>query len=254
MSRAKAFLFVPALLLTQCAPSPDSLKAQLLKHPEVILEVLSANASKLAEINQAGSRELNKKNPRAPEQSIDDMIKAPVKPLVESDRAVSGNRSAPIVLVAYSDFQCPYCARGYQTVEELKKKHGKKLLFVFKHLPLPFHPYAMPAAKRFEAIAMQSPEKAYKFHDIIFGDQKRLGQEKEDFLDAAAKQAGANVSRMKKDMESDKVKARIDADMAEARQFGITGTPGFVLNGVKIKGARPVAFFDSVLDRKPASN
>jgi protein-disulfide isomerase len=180
-------------------------------------------------------------------------LKNPKNPEIGSDRAVMGNRKAPIKVFVYSDFQCPFCKKGFETVEELKKKYGSKLMVMFKHLPLPFHPMAMPAAKRFEAIALQSPKKAYAFHDEVFKNQGGLSGG-EAFLDEMVKKAGADVARVKKDMESPKVQQHIQADQEEAKKYNIQGTPGFVVAGVTIKGAYPIQTFVEIIDKRLESS
>jgi len=180
-------------------------------------------------------------------------LKNPKNPEIGSDRAVMGNRKAPIKVFVYSDFQCPFCKKGFETVEELKKKYGSNLMVMFKHLPLPFHPMAMPAAKRFEAIALQSPKKAYAFHDEVFKNQGGLSGG-EAFLDEMVKKAGADVARVKKDMESPKVQQHIQADQEEAKKYNIQGTPGFVVAGVTIKGAYPIQTFVEIIDKRLESS
>lgn len=242
------------LILAGCTATESQIREVLEKNPDLVFGALEKNPEKFAELSRRAMMEARRKDQEqaaAREKAqLEASLKNPLVPEIGPDRAVVGKRNAPIVVVAYSDFQCPYCRKGYETVEELKKKYGDRLLFVFKHLPLSFHPLALPAAKRFEAIALQSAEKAYRFHDEVFKDQKKLGAEGEAFLDAAAKRAGADVARMKKDLDSGKVTARIDADVAEAKQFGITGTPGFIVNGIPLKGARPVAAFEQILRQR----
>jgi protein-disulfide isomerase len=174
----------------------------------------------------------------------------PIKVEIDKDRAVSGDRKAPIVIVEFSDFQCPYCKKGYEIVEGLKKKYGKKLVVFFRNFPLDFHPNAMPAAKRFEAIALQSAKKAYEYHDKVFEKQDRLVAEGEKFLDEVAQGLKVNMKKMKTDMDGPKVKERIEKDMAMARELGITGTPGFIVSGVTLKGAYPQEQFEKVIDQR----
>lgn len=176
----------------------------------------------------------------------------PRVPEVPKDRAVLGPRTAPILIVAYSDFQCPYCRDGFRTVREVRKKYGDKVAFLFKHFPLAGHPLALPAAKRFEAIAMQSGEMAYRYHDAIFEGQKRLATEGVRFLDAAAKKLGVDLARMKKDMESKAVTERLAADETEARAMGFQGTPGFNVAGVTLRGAMPASLFETIIDYRLA--
>jgi protein-disulfide isomerase len=112
------------------------------------------------------------------------------------------------------------------------------------------HPMAMPAAKRYEAIAMQSPEKAVQYHDELFTHQDAMNEEGEKYLDEAAKKVGADMAKMKKDMNSPAVKKQIEADSKEARKFGFTGTPGYIVEGAQVAGAYPFDFFKGLVDYK----
>lgn len=234
--------------------SKDQLKTVLQNNPELLFEVIEKNPAKFMEsvekASMAARKEMQAKAEEEQKKQVEEEFKNPKKPDVAADRAFRGDPKAPILVVEYSDFQCPYCKRGFTTVEELRKKYGSKIGFIFKHLPLDFHPMALPAAKRFEAIALQSAEKAYKFHDYVFANQEKLSADGEKFLDDAAKKAGADIAKMKKDMDSEKVTARIEADKAEAQKFGISGTPGFIVAGVALKGAYPLPSFEQIVERR----
>jgi predicted DsbA family dithiol-disulfide isomerase len=108
---------------------------------------------------------------------------------------------------------------------------------------------AMPAAKAYEAIALQSKDKALKYQEELFHNQAALNQEKEAYLEKAAAKVGADVARMKKDMESDRVSKQIEKDMEEGRQMGVRGTPAFLVNGVFVSGARPPKDFEDLVER-----
>lgn len=190
---------------------------------------------------------------RAQEAEKEEEFKNPKKPKLDPSRAVYGNRAAKIQIIEYSDFQCPYCKKGAEILNEVKEKYKGKIMVQFKNLPLPFHPYAMPASKVFEAIALQDAKKAYAFHDAVFASQESLSQG-DSFLFEVAKKVGADVERVKKDMNSDKVKKRIDEDMEEAKKFGIQGTPGFLVMGVSVKGAYPKEEFFSIIEKRLASS
>ena len=183
---------------------------------------------------------------------MEEDFNTPVKVEIEKGRATLGDKSAPVHIIEFSDFQCPYCQKGYETVEALRQKYGKKVFFMFRHMPLQFHPLAMPAAKYFEAIALQSTQKAYKFHDTVFKNQSQFVAEGEKYLEATAKKLGVNMARVKKDMESDQVKKRIGTDMEVAQKLGLSGTPGFVAAGVRVAGAYPVEHFTQIIDRRLA--
>jgi len=183
---------------------------------------------------------------------MEEDFKNPVKVTIEKGRATLGDKNAPITIFEFSDFQCPFCQRGYETVEALRQKYGKKVLFMFRHLPLSFHPLAMPAAKYYEAINMQAGAKAYKFHDTVFKNQSQFVSEGEKYLEATAKKLGVNMTKLKKDLESETVKNRIASDMAEAQKLGLSGTPGFVAAGVRVAGAYPPEHFIQIIDRRLA--
>jgi protein-disulfide isomerase len=112
---------------------------------------------------------------------------------------------------------------------------------------------AMPAAKYFEAIAMQDPKKAEKFHDEVFSNQKELTADGEKYLKTVVKKVGANLAKVEKDMNSAGVQKRIATDMEEAKKFEFSGTPGFLINGVSLRGAYPVPEFKKIIDKQLAS-
>lgn len=242
-----------SLIHLGCSVNKNQLKKILAENPDIIFEAIEKNPGKYLEMSQKVQLEARK---IAQEKQMEDMkkerdedIKNPKVPEVSEGRAMRGPKDAPVLVVEYSDFECPYCSRGFNTVEEIRKKYGDKIRFMFKHLPLSFHKMAMPAAIRFEAIAMQNSEMAYKFHDEIFKNQSGLSKG-EVYLNDLASKVGANVAKMKKDMISEIVKKRIEADMAEAQKFNISGTPGFIVAGVALRGAYPVEEFVSIIDQK----
>ena len=148
----------------------------------------------------------------------------------------------------YSDFECPFCKRGFETVLSLLEKYKGKVQFIYKHLPLSFHQTAMIASQYYEAIRLQSEDKAIKFHDAIYDQQTGLRQG-EKFLKSLAKKAKVNMKRLAQDLKNPKVPKRIDEDLAEAKKFDFQGTPGFLLNGVPIKGAYPTKHFEMIVKK-----
>ena len=178
-------------LLTSCAPSAKQLKEAIEKDPSIVFAAIEKDPEKFIEVVNKAAREAQAKGAdKAAQEETgkrDEEFKNPLQPEIDETRAILGPKDAAITIVEYSDFQCPYCSRGYQTINEVKKAYGDKVRIVFKHLPLDFHPLAMPAAKYFEAIAKQSTEKAYKFHDLVFENQGELGSKKEAFLKDMAK-------------------------------------------------------------------
>lgn len=108
---------------------------------------------------------------------------------------------------------------------------------------------AMPAAEYFEAIALQDHAKAEKFYNLVFENQGDLRTKKEGALKDFAKKVGADLKKVEKDLKSEVVQKRIEADMEEARKFNFSGTPGFLINGVSLRGAYPFADFKEIIDR-----
>lgn len=247
-----------ALTMAACSPTltPDQMAEMLSNNPEILTKAIEKNpAAFMAAVRKAAEGDKQNSEKAAAQQEaaqLEIAFNNPLQPELDSTRASMGSEKAPITIVEYTDFECPYCARGYTVLEEVRKLYGDKVRVVVKNLPLPMHPMAVPAAKRFEALKLQNPDKAFAFYHDIFTNQQQLqGGEKQ--LDVIAKKAGADMSKLRKDMDSAKVMDLIRKDVEEARKFDIQGTPGFIVNGVPIKGAYPVEHFKQIIDRHLSS-
>jgi len=174
---------------------------------------------------------------------IEEQFKNPVK-IDPGASPVKGNAAAKITIIEFSDFQCPYCRRGYETMEEVLKQYPNDVKVVFKHFPLPFHKEAEPAAKA--SWAAQQQGKFWEYHDELFKNQEKLGS---DFYMTLAKQLKLDVDKFKKDMESEAATKQVKADNDIGQSNGIQGTPGFFVNGVAVKGAYPASHFKTIIDR-----
>jgi protein-disulfide isomerase len=236
-------------LLAACAPSPDRLKDELVKHPEIVLAAIEAHPTEfISALQKAAAQAGAGPSPAAERRRLDQEFAHPKTPVI-SRRAVLGNPAAPVTIVEYSDFQCPYCRQERDVLVGLMREYGDSVRLVVKHTPLEAHPVAMPAALMYEAIARQSPMAAYRFYDDLFANQGRLDAEGEPYLAVAARAAGADEARASRDARSADVRAVVDADLDEGRRFGFTGTPGFLINGVSIQGAHPIADFEQIINR-----
>ncbi len=243
MKKLSVFLMAAAVLGLSSCMNEDKLAKTLKEKPEIIFEAIKANpAAFMKTIQEVAETSKTQRE----EMAFEESFKNPLKPQIRDDEAMRGPKDAPLVLVEYSDFECPYCTRGFGTVTELMEKYKGKIKFIYKHLPLSFHKQAMIAAQYFEAIRLQNEDKAFEFHDEIFKNQRKLKNGK-SFLDAVAKKLGVNMSKLAKDIKSKEVNERIKQDMAEAAKFGIQGTPGFVLNGIAVRGAYPASHFDKII-------
>lgn len=244
-----------SILAVSCTPNDQIRKTVteiIRENPSIVFEAIEKEPEKFLEVVQVAAQSAKKKmadKARAQEaKQLEDAFNNPLKPDITKASASIGPKDAPITLIEYSDFECPFCKKGMDTVEELRKKYKGKIKFVYKHLPLSFHPNAMPAAKYFEAIKLQSNAKAFEFHDLVFKNQAGLrGGEK--FLKNTAKEIGVDLEKLAIDLNSEKVRSAIEKDIAEARKFGIQGTPGFIINGVPVKGAYPAEHFEQIIEK-----
>jgi len=140
---------------------------------------------------------------------------------------IQGPADAPLTLVEYGDYQCPYCGAAYPVVKRLQKTLGHKLRFVFRNFPLTqAHPYAMVAAQAAEAAALQG--KFWEMHDQIYEHQEFLEPE---ILPVWAKKLGLNVEKFGDDLGLESVAKRIKEDRGSGIRSGVNGTPTFFING-----------------------
>lgn len=163
---------------------------------------------------------------------------------------VRGNAAAPVTMIMFSDYQCPFCVRVAATVEKLTAEYGDKLRVVFKHNPLPFHPRAEPAAElALEARAQKGDAGFWKVNDLLWVQNGKLDDQ---MLDMVATAAGLNLPAARKAIESHKYKAQIEQDQDLADDVQASGTPHFFINGQRLVGAQPVEKFREVIDAQLA--
>lgn len=246
-----AALLVPAFAAAEI--SREDLKKALDANPDLVLSALKKDKMKFFGLVMESQQEFQKNRAREEakleQQEQDKAFANPMKPEIGPDARVRGRADARITIVEYSDFQCPFCSKGFNNLEEVRKKHGDQVRVVFKNKPLDFHPLAMPAAQWFEALALQSPEKAWTFHDSLFEHQDKLG---EDYFKQLTKDLGLDVAKAAKDAAGETVRKKIEADMKEAEKFGFSGTPGYLINGIPLRGAYPPAAFEQIIARLKA--
>ena len=159
-----------------------------------------------------------------------------------------GPKGAPIELVEFSDFQCPFCQRANPTVEQVLKTYGDKIHFVYRHYPLPNHPNARPAAEA--AACADEQGRFWQFHDELFGNPGKLSN---DELKQHAVTAGLDAARFNACFDGHRFKNDIDKDMREGNEAGVTGTPAFFINGRSLEGAQPFEAFKRVIDEELAA-
>ncbi len=166
-----------------------------------------------------------------------------------------GPKDAKVTIVEWSDYQCPFCTKGYNTLEQqVLKEFGDKVRFCFKDFPLGFHPWAEPAAIAAKCIAQQKETAYWKAYDGFFQNQKDVNPQN------VKEKAWAFVEAEKLDkakfddcFDNKKTQAAVKAEMAEGQSLGVTGTPSFVINGRLLVGAQPFEQFKAVIDDELAS-
>jgi protein-disulfide isomerase len=176
-------------------------------------------------------------------------------PLVEPDRDhLRGPLDAPVVLVEYSDFECPYCGQAEPMVRALLEEFGDSLAYVFRHYPLSdVHPHAALAAEEVEAAAVQGA--FWEMHDLLFANQGAL--EVKD-LRRYATDLGLDVQRFDDDLREGRFNRHVAEDAASGDRSGVSGTPTFFINGRRHYGAYDLATLTSAVraartERSPLS-
>jgi protein-disulfide isomerase len=159
-----------------------------------------------------------------------------IVPLRDDDRA-KGPKDAPVVIVEFSDFQCPFCKRAQAVVDEVMKQYGDKLRLVYRDYPLPFHPQATPAAEAAHCAGDQG--KYWEYNDHLMSVEGTL---QPDDLKKRATEIGLDMSAFQACMDGEKWDPVIKASAEEATALGVTGTPTFFINGRMIVGAQPEQF------------
>jgi protein-disulfide isomerase len=181
----------------------------------------------------------------APEPRLD---AAQIARELRADDPARGPASARVTVVAFSDFQCPFCSRAVPTLEQVVRTWPKDVRVVWKHQPLAMHPNALPAALAAEAARQQG--KFWQMHDQLFAHQADLSG---PALERLAGELHLDLARFRAAMSDPKARARVAADQAFAGRLGITGTPTFLVNGEKVAGAQPFEAFKAAIDRQLAA-
>jgi protein-disulfide isomerase len=167
---------------------------------------------------------------------------------IADDEPSHGPVNAPIQIVTYSEFQCPYCARVGPTVEQILEHYGERVRVVFRDFPLPMHQQARPAAEAAQCAHEQG--KFWAYHDKLFANQRTLDNEA---LKRYAGELSLDVERFNQCFESGKYRDAVNRDHEEGMRLGVQGTPAFFVNGRFVSGARPFEYFQQLLDEELAA-
>jgi protein-disulfide isomerase len=169
-------------------------------------------------------------------------------PVSVDDDPSQGNADAPVTIIQFAEFQCPYCGRARESIEEVQKNYEGKVRFVFRDFPLGFHDRAVPAA--IAANCAEPQGKYWQFHDALMSNQRAL---EEADLQRVARDTQLDMDKWETCRKDPAVEAEIRKDMDDGNKAGVSGTPAFFVNGVFLNGALPYERFKAVIDRELAN-
>jgi len=165
---------------------------------------------------------------------------------VLDDDPVQGPKDALVTIVEFSDFQCPFCKRVEDTLKQVHDKYGNDVRVVWKDLPLPFHPRAIPASTLARVAYKQKGSKAFwDAHHALFESQPKL---EDSDLESVAQKLGITWNAVKSAIDDKKFQAKMDANSDLANDLNARGTPHFFVNGFRLSGAQPFEKFQEVID------
>jgi protein-disulfide isomerase len=156
-----------------------------------------------------------------------------------------GGAKAPVTIIEFSDYQCPFCGRAEGTVDQVMKTYGDKVRLVYRDFPLPMHPQARPASEAANCANAQG--KFWEYHARLFANQTALTEDK---LKEYAKDLGLDTAKFEQCLAQKPFKAAIDKDIEDGSKVGVTGTPAFFINGRMLSGAQPFDKFKEVIDEE----
>jgi protein-disulfide isomerase len=166
-----------------------------------------------------------------------------VYPVSPGDAPSKGPADAPVVVIEYSDFQCPYCQKTSETMQQLVEKFPDKIRFVFKNHPLPnLHKHAQLAAEA--ALAAGAQGKFWEMHDLLFAFRDALTRAD---LDAYAQSLGLDMTRFKADLDNRMYAVDVARQAQEVIDIGATGVPAVFINGVYINGSKPLEVYEQAV-------
>ena len=191
----------------------------------------------------------------APEDVTSDPSKAVMAKMNLKGQPFRGPENAKVTIVEYSDFQCPYCQRGYTTLEtQVMKEYDGKVKFYFRQYPLPFHPWAEPAAIAAECAKEQKADAYWKLYHAFFDNQKDVNpQNVKDKSIEYLKDSGIDMAKWTDCFDNKKTLDKVKAEQQEGASLGVTGTPSFFVNGRNLVGAQPFEQFKAIIDDELAS-
>ena len=177
------------------------------------------------------------------EVAVPTQVAPTVVEVSEDDDPWIGGENAKVTIVEFSDFECPFCARGAATIAQVLEEYGDDVKVVFRDFPLSFHQNAHIAAEAAECADEQ--DKFWEYHDVLFANQHALDM---DSLKTYAADLGLDSGKFNECLQSREMSAEVDVDFSAGMSYGVQGTPAFFVNGELVSGAQPIEIFRTVID------
>lgn len=237
------------LIITSCSAAQQSANAQLsdVQFESKVLEIIRKNPQVILDSVQS-----YQKSQAQQEEQLRDKVLSQIRQeprLLLRNSPVTGSSRQKIVFAEFSDFECPFCARGYAVVKEFMEKYKQDVTLVFKHFPLAeIHAQGEPAA--YASWAAMQQGKFWEYHDALFEQQNRLG---EDFYLEIANTLKLDIVKFDRDRQSEAAKEAIKKDFELGKSLGVRGTPSFVMNGVFFSGVPNLSDLENLVTQLKAA-
>lgn len=183
--------------------------------------------------------------------SVKMFLKPPVLEVATDGAPIRGPANAPITIVEFSDFQCPYCARVQPELVKIRDTYKDKVKIVYKDFPLSIHSHAQKAAEAARCVLAQDKGKYWDYHDMLFAKNSALELTN---LKQYAADLQIDTAKFNECLDSGAYAEAVNQDMADGVKVGVSGTPAFLINGRFLSGAQPFSAFQEVIDEELASN
>lgn len=186
--------------------------------------------------------------PTQPTRATQPSAPARVADVGVDDDSIKGSEDAPVTIIEFSDYECPFCTRFYtQTLPLIEEEYIEtgKVRFVYRDFPLGFHRNAQKAAEAAECAGEQG--KYFEMHDVLFDEGVKGGVES---YKRFAADIGLNLEEFNDCLDSDSMADEVQKDLADGQAAGVRGTPGFLINGVSVRGAQPFENFKKIIDEE----
>jgi protein-disulfide isomerase len=231
------------LMITSCASTGQSASAQLsdAQFESKVLEIIRKNPQVILDSVQSYQRSQAQQEEQLRDKVLSQIRQEPR--LLLRNSPVTGSASQKIIMAEFSDFECPFCARGHAVVKEFMSKNQNDVTLVYKHFPLSeIHAQAEPAA--FASWAAFQQGKFWEYHDALFEQQNKLGEE---FYLELAKNLKLDIDRFNRDRQSKEAKEAVKKDFELGKSLGVRGTPSFVVNGIFFSGVPEVKDLEALV-------